>query len=174
MLEILPSTRALRFVLCAFAMGLTLLACANPRTGLRSVMGQDLATAESEQKIRLMLSYDENSDGVVTRDELEAGLHRQFATADANHYGFLDIKETQAENDRRYKVLGTSYSPLTDWHQNGKIDFDEFAATARSIFEELDKNHDGKLDRNELRFPQSGRVVAAPAGAQRTRRTQVD
>ena len=121
---------------------------------------------ETEQNIKLMLSYDENSDGVVTREELEAGLRRQFAAADVNHYGFLDAKEMQAENDRRYRAFGGSYSPLIDWHQDGRIDFDEFAAVPRSIFEELDKNHNGKLDNNELRLSATGRGMT-PAMPQR-------
>lgn len=108
---------------------------------------------ETEESIKLMLSYDENSDGTVTRQELEDGLRRQFAAADLDHDGKIDLKEMQAENDRRFRAFGTEASPLIDWNQNGYIDFDEFASTPRSVFEEMDKNRDGKLDPNELRLP---------------------
>lgn len=120
---------------------------------------------ELEQQVRLMLTYDENSDGVVTREELEEGLHRQFAAIDAAHRGFLDPKEAQAENNLRSRVLGASYAPMVDGHRNGMIDFDEFAALPRSIFDRLDRNHDGRLDQAELRLIQGVRGPAAPAPA---------
>jgi Ca2+-binding EF-hand superfamily protein len=100
------------------------------------------------------------------RQELEAGLKRQYATADLNHDGKLDVKEMQAENDRRFRAFGTEASPLIDWNQDGFIDFDEFASTARSVFEDMDKNHDGKLDKNELRLPQTGRGPIQPRPAE--------
>jgi Ca2+-binding EF-hand superfamily protein len=112
-----------------------------------------------------MLSYDENSDGMVTRAELEAGLRRQFATVDVNHDGRLNRDEYQAENSRRQMANGTGYSPLIDWNQDGFIDFDEFATTARSVFDELDKNHDGVLSSDELRLPSGRGAGGAPGGA---------
>jgi len=118
------------------------------------------AAVQLVQEVRLMLTFDENSDGVVTREELEDGLHRQFAAIDAGHHGYLDAKEAQAENSRRSGVLGASYSPMVDMYRNGMIDFDEFAALPREIFDRLDRNHDGKLDGNELRLIQTIRGPA--------------
>ena len=118
--------------------------------------------SEQEQNIRLMLSFDGNSDGTVTREEMEAALRRQFAACDLNHDGHIDLKEMQAENDRRFRVNGAGASPLIDWNQNGEIDFDEFATTARSLFAELDKDMDGKLIPNELRLTPPGRGRPPP------------
>ena len=109
--------------------------------------------SDREQNIRLMLSYDANSDGKITRAELEAGLKRQFDIVDLNHDGILDRAEMQAENDRRYGSNGTGFSPLIDWNQDGRVDFSEFATTARSVFEDLDRNHNGVLEGAELRLP---------------------
>ncbi len=154
-----------RFAICAIAVFLVAAACGG--RGARP-MGMLPPLGETEQNIKLMLSYDENSDGVVTRQELENGLRRQYATADLNHDGKLDLREMQAENDRRFRAFGTEASPLIDWNQDGIIDFDEFASTARSVFEDMDKNHDGKLDANELRLPQTGRgPVQRPAMGER-------
>lgn len=130
-------------------------ACAGGRNG-------NPAALELEQQVRLMLTYDENSDGVVTREELDDGLHRQFAAIDAARRGYLDAKEAQAEDDRRSRVLGVSYSPMVDMHRNGMIDYDEFAALPRAIFDRLDRNHDGKLDQGELRLIQAVRGPVAP------------
>lgn len=141
-------------VLCAAAVA----ACGALRNGTPG----DPTAAQLQQQVRLMLTFDENSDGVVTREELEAGLRRQFAAIDVAHHGYLDTKEAQAENDRRAGVLGASYSPLVDGRRSGMIDFDDFAAVPRSIFERLDRNHDGKLDQNELRLIQNVRGPVAP------------
>ena len=89
--------------------------------------------SEQEQNIRLMLSFDGNSDGTVTRDEMDTALKRQFDAADTNHDGRIDLREMQVENDRRFRAFGTGASPLIDWNRDGQIDFDEFATTARSI-----------------------------------------
>src|SRR5882724_12545088 len=144
-------------------MGVMLMAtgCASQRRP-PLIMGPIRPITELEQNIRLMLSLDGNSDGTVTRDEMEDALRRQFAAADTNHDGHIDIKEMQAENDRRFRVNGAGASPLIDWNQNGEIDFDEFATTARSLFAELDKDMDGKLVPNELRLVPPGRGRPPP------------
>lgn len=153
--------QAVRLIACAGAVFLIAAACGGPRRAVNGMRPLP-PIGETEQNIKLMLSYDENSDGVVTRQELEDGLRRQYATADTNHDGKIDVRETQAENDRRFRAFGTEASPLIDWNQDGFIDFDEFASTARSVFEDMDKNHDGKLDQNELRLPQAGRGPVQP------------
>src|SRR5437868_14857327 len=149
------------FVICAACVVLVVAACAGRGSGGNANRPLPPISGTGEN-IKLMLSYDENSDGAVTRDELEAGLRRQFAAADLNHDGKIDIREMQAENDRRFRAFGTAASPLIDWNQDGMIDLTEFASTARSVFEEMDKNHDGKLDGNELRLPQPGRGAPPP------------
>ncbi len=154
-----------RFIACAGAVFLIASGCAgqNPRPNPNR---SPAPITETEQNIKLMLSYDENSDGIVTRQELEDGLKRQYATADLNHDGKLDLREMQVENDRRFRAFGTEASPLIDWNQDGIIDFDEFASTARSVFEEMDKNHDSKLENNELRLPAQPRGAPPPVQRQ--------
>lgn len=147
-------TKAIKHLLAALCITVAA-SCGGVRNG-------NPAAIELEQQARLMLTYDENSDGVVTREELEDGLHRQFAAIDAGRRGYLDAREVQAEDDRRSRVLGASYSPMVDMHRNGMIDFEEFAALPRAIFDRLDRNHDGKLDQNELRLIQMIRGPLTP------------
>ena len=138
-----------RTVAVAFVAVAILAACGG---GPRRPMGTPPPPTDLEQNIRLMLSYDANSDGKVTRDELEQGLRRQFMAADRNGDGFLDQAEVQAENDRRYAASGTGFTPLIDWNRDGKIDFAEFALTARSVFEEMEKDHNGVLEGESCEF----------------------
>jgi Ca2+-binding EF-hand superfamily protein len=154
-----------RILVCGAAVVVAVSACAGPRQGRPGPSrpdGQMPVMSEQEQNIRLMLSFDGNSDGTVTRAEMEAALKRQFEACDTNHDGRIDLREMQAENDRRFRAFGTAASPLIDWNQDGQIDFDEFAAAARSVFAELDRNHDGRLDRDELRLTATGRGSPPP------------
>jgi Ca2+-binding EF-hand superfamily protein len=158
-----------RIFLCGAAVVIAVCACAGPRQvrpGPPRPDGQMTVAGEQEQNIKLMLSFDGNSDGIVTRAEMEAALKRQFEACDTNHDGRIDLSEMQAENDRRFRAFGTAASPLIDWNQDGQIDFDEFAATARSVFAELDRNHDGRLDGNELRLTPAGRGSPTPPQGQ--------
>jgi Ca2+-binding EF-hand superfamily protein len=168
-------TPAIRILACGAAVFLAAAACAGPRRGPPppgGMPGQMRPITEQEQNIRLMLSFDGNSDGALTRDEMEAALRRQFEACDLNHDGRIDVSEMQAENDRRFKAFGTGASPLIDWNRNNQIEYDEFATTARSLFAEMDRDRDGQLGPNELRLPQvgRGRPIAREGGEGRGRR----
>ena len=139
------------------------------RGGLRPG-GNPPPPSDREQNIRLMITYDGNSDGMVTRAELEEGLRRQFVAADVNGDGRLDGSETRAENDRRFRASGTGASPLIDWNQDGFVSVEEFGTTARSVFDELDRDHNGVLDSDEIRLPRGrGAPGVRPMGARRQR-----
>ncbi len=109
-----------------------------------------------------ILRYFAGPDGVLTRKQLEAGLHRDFDTADTNHDGVLQPDEARAVNQQRWKEDQSAISPLQDWNGDGVIDFNEFAATARALFNELDHDGNGVLTADELRIKKPG-PDAAPA-----------
>jgi Ca2+-binding EF-hand superfamily protein len=94
--------------------------------------------------------YDANHDGTITRAEVEQGLRAEFAQADAKHTGCLDEDEVRAVNGKRWQEDQSTYSPLVDFKQKGCIDFEEFAATVRSLFEQMDADDDGQVDQKEL------------------------
>ena len=136
------------------AVALAVLAVASGCGGAqRRPMGPPPPPTDLEQNIRVMLSYDANRDGKVTRAEVEQALKSQFAVVDRNNDGILDQQEMQAENDRRYGAAGTGFSPLIDWNRDSRVDFTEFATTTRSLFEEMDKDRNGVLEGSELRVP---------------------
>jgi Ca2+-binding EF-hand superfamily protein len=98
----------------------------------------------------ILMAYDTNHDGTITRAELEAGLRADFAKADYKHLGKLDEEEARAVNQARLAADQSAASPLIDWNHDGFIDFGEFAANARSLFDQLDRNGDGQLTPDEL------------------------
>src|SRR3954469_25675166 len=101
----------------------------------------------------LLLRYDANHDGTITREEMEAGLKADFAAADENKDGCLDPSEVRAENQRRLERDGAEASPLNDWNLDGCVDMREFSNTVHSYFELADKTKDGKVSQAELRGP---------------------
>src|SRR5262245_30278240 len=117
---------------------------------------------EIQLNIQFMLSFDANKDGVVTREELDAGLKRQFDAADTDHNGSLSLSEAQAENRRRWQASGTASSPLIDWNQDGVVSFAEFSAAAQSVFTQLDRDRGGTLAGAELTAPRIRTVRQPP------------
>ena len=98
----------------------------------------------------MLLRYDANHDGTLTRAELEAGLHADFDALDVGHTGCLTNDEVQAVNQKRISADHASASPLMDWNGDGCLDFNEFAVTPRSLFDSLDRNNDGKVTPKEF------------------------
>jgi hypothetical protein len=114
--------------------------------------------------VGMLLRY-AGPDGNVTREALEAGLRKDFDAADTNHDGVLEPDEARAVNLIRWNEDKSATSPLVDWNGDGVIDFNEFAATARALFQQLDRNGDGVLTPEEMR-PGRGVGQNPPGGDQ--------
>jgi hypothetical protein len=99
--------------------------------------------------VQILLRY-VDKDGKLTRAELEAGLRRDFDAADRNHDGVLEPDEVRAVNQQRWTDDQSAISPLQDWNGDGMVDFNEFAANARPLFRQYDRNGDGVLTPEEL------------------------
>jgi uncharacterized membrane protein YgcG len=142
----------------AIAAAVLLAGCASHRPGPEG--GPDGPGGRHEEEwhapVQILLRYDANHDGSVTRSEVEAGLKTDFAAADTNHDGVLELDEVRAVNDKRWSEDASASSPLVDWNHDGVVDFDEFAATARSLFEQMDTDGNGVLSPAELRPKGSG------------------
>jgi Ca2+-binding EF-hand superfamily protein len=114
----------------------------------------------------MLLKYDANHDGTLTREELIAGLKAEFAALDTRHTGCLTPDQVDAVNQSRIAADQSTATPLQDWNQDGCVDYREFSAAAYSLFDQLDKNGDGKITPQEFN-PRAARPgtqnEAAPA-----------
>lgn len=118
-------------------------------------------TQDWHSPVAMLLRYDSNHDGTLTRKELEAGLRADFDAADKKHTGCLDSEEVTEINEERTQYDESAASPLIDWKNRGCVDFDEYATMARSLFDQLDTNGDGKLTPAEL-HPKKRHQAPAP------------
>jgi hypothetical protein len=109
----------------------------------------------------ILLKYDVNHDGTVTRDELIKGLKAEFAAHDTHHNGCLDADQAAQINQERVDADQSTATPVMDWNQDGCIDYTEFSAAPYSLFDQLDADHDGKLTPKELQ-----RAGAKPRNAE--------
>jgi EF hand len=98
----------------------------------------------------MLLKYDANHDGTVTRDELIAGLKGEFAALDKGHTGCLTPDQVTQINQERIAADQSAATPLQDWNQDGCVDYREFSAAAYSLFDQLDRNGDGKVTPQEF------------------------
>jgi len=100
--------------------------------------------------VAMLLRYDSNHDGILEYKELVAGMRAEFAAADTRHTGCLDDTQAAAINQQRIDADQSTATPLVDWNHDGCIDYTEFSAAAYSLFDQLDRNNDGKLTPEEM------------------------
>jgi hypothetical protein len=135
--------------------GVLMVCVAGLVTGLAACSGMDYQSRHRSQQEQwhpasaILIKY-ADKNGVVTRAAMEAGLKVDFDRIDLNHDGCLNEDEVRAENERRWQIDASTYSPLIDFKHTGCVDFEEYAETARSLFDQLDRKGDGKLTPQEL------------------------
>jgi hypothetical protein len=112
-----------------------------------------LAQSNLPPSAALLLRYDADMDGSITRAEMEAGVKGDYSIADADHNNCLNPVEVRAENDRRLKRDAGQATPLVDWNLDGCVNLAEFGGTARSYFTFADRTKDGSVSQTELRGP---------------------
>lgn len=131
---------------------LALAACSGPRQPPPWMRSAEKPRDENYHggNAAILLKYDANHDGTLTRAELIAGLKADFAAHDAHHNGCLDADQALAINQERVNEDQSTATPVMDWNQDGCIDYTEYSAAPYSLFDDLDLDHDGKLTPKEL------------------------
>ena len=145
--------------LAAIAGALLLVGCASPSHERGDRPGGH-REEEWHPPSAILLRY-ADKDGNVTRAAMEAGLKQDFAAADTNHDGVLEADEVRAVNQARWSEDRSAASPLVDWNGDGVVDFNEFSANARALFDQLDFEGKGVLTAKQLK-PHGTEVQSKP------------
>ena len=101
----------------------------------------------------LLLRYDTDQDGAVSRLEMEQGVAADYALSDVDTNRCIDNLEMRGENDRRLERDGGVASPVADWNLDGCVDMTEFASSVRSYFNFADRSKDDAVNTAELQGP---------------------
>ena len=128
----------------------TLLAAAG-FVALSGVGGLALAQ-DSAPSQRGVFQADANNDGVLTRQEFDAGRNARFAHLDANNDAQLSREEMRAmRGDRHHRGRRGGMHSLrgADANSDGNITRDEFLARPLQHFDRLDANDDGVISTAE-------------------------
>jgi Ca2+-binding EF-hand superfamily protein len=119
-----------------------------PSSGTEAAVPGEPVRARRPAESLGLVRFDANSDGAVTRAELEQVLAADFKKDDVNGDEALDVVETRALNER-IRAEKTS-SPVFDWNADGRLVYSEFASQWRTLFQRSDINTDGTVDDEEL------------------------
>ncbi len=99
---------------------------------------------------RLFEAADSNSDGVLTRQEFDAGREAMFARLDADHDGQLsrgDRRRHRGDGERGGRH--DDHQRNADANNDGAITREEFLARPLQMFARLDSDSDGVISADE-------------------------
>lgn len=104
----------------------------------------------------LLKQFDTNDDGKLTQAEIDAARQARLEPFDADKNGALSLAEYQALwLDAMQRAMVRAFQ-ANDLDGDGSVTVVEFQARFADIVEDLDRNGDGELTRDELRRPGRG------------------
>lgn len=108
------------------------------------------AAQDQQQRPRGVFAMDANSDGVLTRQEFDAGRAAEFTRLDANNDGQLTREEMRAgRGEHRRSGRHGGHLERADANNDGNITREEFLAGPNAAFDRLDANRDGVISASE-------------------------
>jgi hypothetical protein len=112
-----------------------------------------------------MDQYDTNKDGNLTQAEIDQARKDKLAKFDANKDGKLDLKEYEALwLDAHRQQMVRDFQRL-DADGDAIVTQDEYTKPFAKMVDAHDRNHDGKLNKDDMRGPGRGRDAAPAAPA---------
>jgi len=121
--------------------------------------------------VMMFVSFDTNADLSVSADEIQAGIEREFARADANHDN--QIQPIEFQNWSTLVLGGSALGPFRldfDRNVDNVITRDEFVTEINGRVRDYDTDSNGALSRSEFvrlvgqARPPSVRRPMAPMG----------
>jgi Ca2+-binding EF-hand superfamily protein len=105
-----------------------------------------VAMAHGGEHGKGLLKFDRDGNGVVSRDEMRAGILEHFDKVDTNKDGRITLDEVQAAGKEHAQHRFAKH----DKNGDGKLSRDEVSHMPDAMFARLDKNGDGFLTPDEI------------------------
>jgi Ca2+-binding EF-hand superfamily protein len=95
---------------------------------------------------------DADKSGDISFDEFTAAMKGRIENADANHDGKVTVEELAAYLEKaRYERMAKRMIDRFDTNGDGELAEDEVQGRQKKLFALLDRNDDGKIEKNEMR-----------------------
>ncbi len=98
---------------------------------------------------KFLQQFDANKDGALTKEELTTGLDKKIADNDKDGDNAVSLEEFKAEWAKLTQDRMVRAYQRMDRDGNGKVTAEELKGPANDMFERMDRNDDGKLDKND-------------------------
>ena len=99
----------------------------------------------------LFATFDQDTDYVITRSEVEDGVKASFKTADRDSSGRLTLFELEDWREKALGSLGANPGNLSfDTDFDNQVSREEFSATIASLFDRHDVDESGTLIFSEI------------------------
>lgn len=109
---------------------------------------------------------DTDKSGRISPQEFEANPRLERATEEQKEKLFQRLDKNQDGELQRRELRPEKPPVRRDWHTNGPLTFEKFAEQPRvaklppqaqkDLFERMDRNSDGKIDKEDRRFNEGG------------------
>nr|WP_321445392.1 hypothetical protein [uncultured Cohaesibacter sp.] len=109
--------------------------------------------------MKMFREFDTNGDRALTKDELDTGLTKKIKDNDTNGDGAVDLEEFKAEWMRMTQQRMVRAFQRMDRDGSGTVTLEEISEPASFMFERMDRNDDGKIDKSDRRERKWGRFM---------------
>ena len=113
--------------------------------------------------MKMLKDFDTNNDRALTKEELDTGLAKKIKDNDKNEDGAVDLEEFKAEWMRMTQERMVRAFQRMDRDGSGSVTLEEISGPANDMFERMDRNDDGKLDKSDRRGKMGGRLMKKQA-----------
>lgn len=107
--------------------------------------------------MEMFRQFDTNKDMALTKEELNAGLAKKIKDNDKNGDGAVDLEEFKAEWMRMTQERMVRAFQRMDRDGSGNVTLEEISEPAGYMFDRMDRNDDGKIDKSDRRSRRDGK-----------------